>query len=113
MGLDTKPGIKTRPRGRDSSPGPGLGPASTPKLPSAKPPDYISIPEHLRAQPAHVLVGSRRVQRLFEQANIRRLWDLDGKRLSDFAGYRGCNKMTLWELRRLLLRVLHPDVEPD
>lgn len=113
MVSDTKPGIKTRPRGRRLSPGPGFGPASTPKLPSAKPPDYISIPDHLRAQPAYVLVGSRRVQRLFEQANIRRLGDLDGKRLSDFAGYRGCSKMTLWELRRLLLRVLHPDVEPD
>ena len=53
------------------------------------------------------------MQRLFEYANVRRLGDLDGKRLSDFAGYRGCTKMALWELRRLLLRVLHPGVEPD
>jgi hypothetical protein len=86
---------------------------TAPGLPSGNPPDYISIPEHLRARPADVLLGSRRVQRLLEHANIRRLGELDGKRLSDLAGYRGCSKMALWELRRLLLRVLHPDVEPD
>jgi hypothetical protein len=53
------------------------------------------------------------MHRLFERANIRVLGDLDGKRLSDFSAYPGCNNGILRELRGLLLRFLHPNVEPD
>ena len=86
---------------------------TTATLPPGNPPDYISIPEHLRTRSANVVAGSRRMHRLFERANIRVLGDLDGKRLSDFAAYPGCNNGTLRELRWLLLRFLHRIFEPD
>jgi hypothetical protein len=81
--------------------------------PQGQPPDYISIPEHLRTRQASAVVGSRAVYRLFQQANIRRLGDLNGKRLSDFSQHPAGNNAILRQLRWGLLRVLHPGAEPD
>ena len=82
-------------------------------LPSGQSPDHISIPEHLRNQPVAEMPMPGRVGRLLGCANVRRLGDLDGKRLSDFEGYPGFADTTVWQLRCLVLRALHPGVEPD
>ena len=77
------------------------------------PPDYISIPEHLKSEP---VVGSRlpaRLRHLLQYAGIQSLGDLHGKRLSDFREFRGCRKGTLWSLKSMILLALHPGVNPD
>ncbi len=95
---------------------------------SAKPfartlPDYISIPDHLKATPIASLSRSlgkpglhnrpARLLHLFEYAGIRSLGDLDGKRLSDFESYRNCGRVTIWALRCLIFRALHPQSRLD
>jgi hypothetical protein len=85
------------------------------------PPDYISIPEHLKSKPigplqARLAGGLRlgaRLRYLFEGAGIQVLGDLDGKRLSDFHQHRNCGAGTIWALRRLILRALYPGRKPD
>ena len=85
------------------------------------PPDYISIPEHLKPKPieplkAKIPGGSRlpeRLRHLLQYAGIRLLGDLDGKRLLDFEPYRGCGEQTIRALRRMILRELHPGVRAD
>jgi hypothetical protein len=83
--------------------------------------DCISIPEHLKSKPVANLMSKfaggqklpARVSRLFQYVGIRLLGDLDGKRLSDFAGYRGCGEGTLWALTCMIFRALHPAAKPD
>ena len=77
------------------------------------PPDYISIPEYLRATPVGGPGLSERLRNLLRYAGIRLLGDLDGKRLSNFEPYRGCGQGTLWELRCMIFKALHPGVKPD
>ena len=77
------------------------------------PPDYISIPEHLKATPVGGPGLSERLRNLLRFAGIRLLGDLDGKRLSDFEPYRGCGQGTLWALRCMIFKALHPGVKPD
>ena len=75
--------------------------------PAGTPPDRINIPEHLEFKPVAAFRLPARLRHLLQYAGIRLLGDLDGKRLSDFAEYRGCGKNTLRALRHLLLRALH------
>ena len=85
------------------------------------PPDYISIPEHLKSRPVEHLTSKlagrrrfpKRLSHLLQYAGIHLLGDLDGKRLSYFEEYRGCGKGTVRALRRLLLRALYPGVKSD
>jgi hypothetical protein len=86
---------------------------NTPALPPGQPPDYIAIPEHLINQPVAELPMPGRVGRLLACANVRRLGELDGKRLSEFEGYPGFAETTVWQLRCIILRALQPGVEPD
>ena len=88
-------------------PGPGTGCLSTTSLPPGAPPDYICIPEHLKSKPIAAFRLPARLRHLLQYTGIRLLGDLDGKRLSDFADYRGCGEETLRALRHLLLRALH------
>jgi hypothetical protein len=88
--------------------------------PSWDPPDYISIPEHLKLQPIkHLrssLVGSRAtsgLRRLLDAAGVRVLGDLDGRRLSDFEEYRKAGGATLWALRSVILGAIKPGAELD
>jgi len=76
------------------------------------PPDYISIPEHLKSTPVASLRTSVRLGHLLQYARIRCLGDLHGKRLSEFEEYRGCGEETIRELRFMIVRALHPRVEP-
>jgi hypothetical protein len=90
---------------------------NTPALPPGNPPDYISIPEHLKSQPVQVPkpehIGGLRVAanlgRLLQSAGIHVLGGLDGKRLSDFS----CGHMTLWALREMIIRAVHPGAVLD
>ena len=92
-----------------------------PQTPTGTPPDYISIPEHLKSKPigppqARLAGGPRlgaRLCYLFEGAGIQVLGDLDGKRLSDFEQHRNCGAGTIWALRRLILRALYPGRKLD
>lgn len=75
--------------------------------PAGTPPDDIRIPEHLKSKSVAAFRLPARLRHLLQYAGIRLLGDLDGKRLSDFAEYRGCGETTLRALRHLLLRALH------
>ena len=85
------------------------------------PPDHISIPENLKSRPVEPLKSKlaggpripERLSHVLQYAGIRVLGDLDGKRLSDFETYRGCGQGTVWALRGMILRALHPAVKPD
>ena len=88
--------------------------------PSWVPPDYITIPEHLKSQPIKPLrsslVGSRattRLRRLLDAAGVRVLGDLDGRRLSDFGEYRKAGGAMLWALRVVILGAIKPGAELD
>ncbi len=74
---------------------------------------HISIPEHLKSTPVNPAAEKWQLRLLIEHANIRTLGDLDGKRLSDFEHYSGCAGATVWGLRCLIFRALHPGLEPD
>jgi hypothetical protein len=82
-------------------------------LPRGAPPDYITIPEHLKSKPVADFKVSVRLRHLLQYAGIQRLGDLDGKRLSEFGEFRGCGKGTLWSLKRMILRELKPRVKAD
>ena len=60
---------------------------STSALPPGNPPDYISIPAHLKSTPVDGLALPGRLRYLLRYTRVRLLGDLDGKRLSDFEGY--------------------------
>jgi hypothetical protein len=79
---------------------------STFALPPGNPPDYISIPEHLKSTPVDGLALPGRLRYLLRYTRIRLLGDLDGKRLSDFEGYPRCGD---WTLRALRCMILHPE----
>ena len=89
--------------------------------PIETPPDFISIPKHLKSKPVEYLTskfagGSTlrgRLNHLLQYAGIRLLGDLDGRCVSDFKEYRGCGEGTLLELRRMLDRALHSGAKPD
>jgi hypothetical protein len=113
MGSKASPLDNTRRQGQGSCPGPEGGPGSTPSQQPGQPPDYISIPEYLRNQPVAEVPMPGRVGRLLACANVRRLGDLDGKRLCEFEGHPGFAETTVWQLRCVILRALRPGVEPD
>ncbi len=79
---------------------------STSALPPGNPPDYISIPEHLKSTPVDGLALPGRLRYLLRYTRVRLLGDLDGKRLSYFEGYPRCGDGTLRALRHL---ILHPE----
>ena len=85
---------------------------NTPALPPGNPPDYISIPEHLRTRP-FAEVGDSHLRRLLLQANIRLLGNLHGRRLSELEAYPGCGERTVWDLRDRVIRAVYPGAEPD
>ena len=77
------------------------------------PPDYISIPEHLRATPVRGQGLPEGLGELLRRTGICVLGNLDGKRLSDFEDHHGWPRQALWGLRQVILTTIHPDLPPD
>lgn len=86
---------------------------NTPAPPPGQPPDYISIPDHLKAKPIGGTGLPEGLGPLLRRAGIRSLGDLDGKRLSDFEGCDRWNGRTCWALRRLIVSTIHPGQSRD
>ena len=68
----------------------------------------ISVPEHLRS----CTLDDRRLpghlRSLFWSARLHHLGDLHGKRVSDFAHFRNCGKITLRQLECLAAAIQRP-----
>ena len=97
-----------------------VGTANPPSSPLGTPPDFISIPEHLKSKLVEHLTSKlagdsrlpTRLNHLLQYAGIRLLGDLDGKCVSDFKEYRGWGEATLLELRRMISRALDSGAKP-